>query len=113
MKLEEFYKKLRELSEQYPGTLVKAVETRYGVNSILGINNVLIRHLKAFWIRDIAMACVLYNIIDPLLLGYDKIPDYMLDRKSFIEALNNLSQEDFDKELDEIVKVLKEFLRHR
>jgi hypothetical protein len=57
------------------------------------------------------MACLLNDIIDPLMLKYDKIPDYMFSGKAFIEALNNLSQEDFDSEFNKIVEVIKDLLK--
>jgi hypothetical protein len=111
MRVEEFYKKLRELLNQYPDVLIKALEIRFHVNAVVGMGSVLLRHPRHTWIKNIAMACLLNDIIDPLLLRHDKIPDYMFSSKAFIEALNNLSQEDFDIEFDKIVEVIRDLLK--
>jgi hypothetical protein len=106
MKLEEFYEELKKLYAEHSGSLLKAMRVMYYSNSSLGIENILLGYPKYMWIKKISMAVVIDTALVDLMLRREKMsmPKYV------VEALNNLTQEDFDKELKDIKDKIKEFL---
>jgi hypothetical protein len=106
MKLEEFYEELKKLYAEHPSSLLKAMRVMYHANSSLGIENILLGYPKYMWIKKISIAIVIDTALVDLMLKREK----MSMTKYVVEALNNLTQEDFDKELKDINDKLKEFL---
>jgi hypothetical protein len=106
MKLEEFYEELRKLFKEYPGSLMRVLGILYNVYSSLALNDVLSGYAKRYWIKRASMSVVIRDAMDCLMLRKEK-----MDMAGYIvEALNNLSQEDFDRAFDEIKRRLREVL---
>jgi hypothetical protein len=106
MKVEEFYEELKKLYAEHSGSLLKAMRIMCYSHSSLGIENILLGYPKYMWIKKISMSVVIDEARTDLMLRKDK----MDMSKHIIEALKNLTQEDFDKELKEIKETLKEVL---
>jgi hypothetical protein len=75
-------------------------------HSSLGIEDILLGYPKSMWIKKISIAVIIDEARTDLMLRKDK----MDTPKHVVEALNNLTQEDFDKELKRIKETLKEVL---
>ena len=106
MRVEEFYSKLREICEEHPGALFRALEAVYHAYSSLGMEDMLLGYTKSMWMKKICMAVVIDTITLDLLLKEEK----MRMPKHVLEALKYLSQEDFDKEFENVSKKVREFL---
>jgi hypothetical protein len=106
MKLEEFYNKLREIYEEHPGALFRALKASYWSYSSLGMGDMLLGYTKSMWMKKICIAVVIDRIMDDLLLEREK----MSMPKQVLEALKHLTQEDFDTEFEDISKKVREVL---
>jgi hypothetical protein len=107
MKLEEFYAELKKLYENYPGSLLKVMDARFGTNAVLSIVRILSGLPKRYWIKELSIADILFEASSDLMLRKDKM-DILTDVK---EALKNITQEDLDREFEEIKRLLKGALR--
>jgi hypothetical protein len=106
MKLEEFYAELKKLYADHPGSLLTAMRIIYDSNLTSAMMNILLGLPKTYWIKRLSMGCIIYEARIDLIFGRDKIDM----SKHAVEALKNLTQEDFDKMLKEIIEMFKQVL---